>query len=182
MKSLILIIATIGSVIGTIQAQNYETVEAKYRGKPIIQMTLNDKKTWVLLDTGSEYTVLDTGAKKKYGFFVSASSANTLNISGLSSTNNRLHETSRASLQFGHVQLKGPTYAFDLSTVATSIQRRTGKRITAIIGTHMMRNHGFILDMSTGTASIKVKPKKKRGERKFETEEVIIAKNANSKR
>lgn len=182
MKYLIIIIAVIGLHLSPLVAQNFETVEAKYRGKPIIQMTLNDKKTWVLLDTGSEYTVLDEGAKEKYDFFVSSSNDNRVKVSGLGSTNNHLMETSRARLKFGHVPLKGPAYAFDLSTVVQSIQLRTGKKISAIVGTHMMRNYGFVIDMRTGTASIKVKTKKKKGARKFESEEIIIAKNANSKR
>ncbi|WP_420582329.1 aspartyl protease family protein [Reichenbachiella sp.] len=182
MKTLLLIITTLGYALGTVQAQGSETVEAKFRGKPIIQMTLNNKKTWVLLDTGSEFTVLDTGAQKKYGFHTSSSSTDRFNISGLNSTNNKLMSTSQATFKYGQVKLKGPSYAFDLSTVVKSIQQRTGKKISAIVGTHMMRNHGFVIDMSTGTASIKVKTKKKKEDRKIELEEIIIAKNANSKR
>lgn len=178
MKNIIFLIVIMGWTCHLSHAQNYETVEARYRGKPIIEMTLNDKKTWVLLDTGSEYTVLDSGAKDKYEFFVSLSSENRINVSGLGSTNNRLNEASHARLKFEHVVLKGPTYAFDLSTVAKSIQLRTGKRISAIIGTHMMRSYGFVIDMGNNTATIHIKSKKKNRPSDYKSDDMIIAKNA----
>ncbi|SMD33867.1 Aspartyl protease [Reichenbachiella faecimaris] len=178
MKKFIVIVSLVALVNNFTRAQELETVEAKYRGKPIIQMTLNDKKTWVLLDTGSEYTILDSGAKQKYDFFVSHSNDDRINVSGLGSTNNGLSETSNAELRFGHVKLKGPTYAFDLSTVAKSIQLRTGKRITAIIGTHMMRSYGFVIDMRDSTATLHIKSKKKKNQSDFSSDDMIIAKNA----
>ncbi|MEP2023033.1 MAG: aspartyl protease family protein [Reichenbachiella sp.] len=178
MKKFILVISLVGLVSNFTRAQELETVEAKYRGKPIIQMTLNDKKTWVLLDTGSEYTVLDSEAKKKYGFFVSHSNDGSINVSGLGSANNGLKEVTRAELKFGNVKLKGQSYAYDLSTVAKSIQLRTGKRITAIIGTHMMRSYGFVIDMRDSTATMYVKTKKKKKQSDFYSEEMVIAKNA----
>lgn len=183
MKKLILMIAVLGLASSQSEAQNFETVEAKYRGKPIIQMTLNKKKTWVLLDTGSEYTVLDSGAKDKYEFHVFPSRDHNLNVSGLGSTNNQLMETSHVDLQFGHVELKGRAFAYDLSTVAQSIQLRTGKRITAIIGTHMMRSYGFVIDMRHSTATLYVKSKKKKNKQNdYISEEIIIAKNATFKK
>lgn len=171
-------ITLVGMINHFARAQKFETVEAKYQGKPIIQMTLNDKKTWVLLDTGSEYTVLDSESKDKFGFFVSQSNEDRINVSGLGSKNNGLKETSRARLKFEHVELKGPTYAFDLSTVAKSIQLRTGKRISAIIGTHMMRSYGFVIDMRTSTATLHIKSKKKNKSSDYNTDEMVIAKNA----
>jgi len=178
MKKLIVIISLIGLASNLTRAQEIETIEAKYSGKPIIQMTLNNKKTWVLLDTGSEYTVLDSGAKDKFNFYVQPFSNKNINVSGLGSTHNKLMETNGAQINFGYVRLRGITYAFDLTPIVKSIHNRTGKRITAIIGTHMMRNYGFVIDMGENTASITVKPKKKKKQNDKSSEEFIIAKNA----
>jgi hypothetical protein len=40
----------------------------RYKGKPIVQMTLNGKKTWALLDTGSDISILNIRYKDKYNF------------------------------------------------------------------------------------------------------------------
>lgn len=42
-------------------------------------------------------------------------------------------------------------YAFDLTNVAESIEARTGKRITAIIGTTLMQSYGFVIDMGNNS-------------------------------
>ncbi|MCB0505876.1 MAG: hypothetical protein KDC58_10295, partial [Cyclobacteriaceae bacterium] len=57
-------------------------------------------------------------------------------------------------------QLRCPMYAFDISNIAESIQARTGKRITAIIGTHLMRTYGFVIDMGNDTVVMYSKIKK----------------------
>lgn len=142
-------------------AQMDDRVEARYKGKPIIRMMLNGEKTWVLLDTGSDVTVLDTKMKDKYGFHVLTSSDANLKVPGFGSSGNQLSPASHVNFEFGGVRLRGPVFAFDLTTVARSIQQRTGKRISAIIGTRMMSTYGFVIDMRNGTASIPVKNKKK---------------------
>ena len=118
-------------------------------------MTLNNQKTWILLDTGSGLTVLDTKVKDKYGFITSGDSR--LRVSGFGSDENQLHRAFKAKIQFGDVHLRGVIYAFDISTVAQSIRRRTGKRIAGIIGTNMMRTYGFVIDMGNGRAVMPVK-------------------------
>ena len=169
----ILSIMLVSSIL-KVKGQDLETVEAKYSGKPIIQMNINDKKSWVLLDTGSEYTVLDSESEEKFDFHINHSKNDGMNVSGLGSSNNQLKEVENASIRFGHVTLKGPIYAFDLTTVANSIQLRTGKRVTAIIGTHMMRNHSFVIDMGKNTATLHVKPEKRK-DKKYNSDEIVIA-------
>lgn len=142
-------------------AQMLDVVAAKYTGKPIIKMTINHQKTWVLLDTGSDITILDTEMKDKYGFVTFSNNEPALNVPGFGSSNNQLEKTGKVEIHFGEVRLHGQIYAFDLTSVMRSIHRRTGKRVTAIIGTNMMRAYGFVLDMRNGTAMIPVKKKKK---------------------
>lgn len=40
--------------------------QANYKHKPIVEMTINNTKTWVLLDTGSDITILDIKSKKSW--------------------------------------------------------------------------------------------------------------------
>jgi len=68
MKKIVLSLLLISLIITFSHAQQIDTLIAKYYGKPVIKMTLNGKKTWVLLDTGSEITVLNTRSKDKFEF------------------------------------------------------------------------------------------------------------------
>lgn len=133
-------------------AQELNVIEARYFDKPIIQMTINDKKAWVLLDTGSGVTILNSRVKDEFGFMIIDNSSNELNVPGFGSTENRLRRAAKARIKFGGVSLRGIIYAFDFSSITKSIQKRTGKKISAIIGTKMMRKYGFVLDMSKGSA------------------------------
>lgn len=174
MKNKIVIFMIAGLIHNFTQAQELDVVEAKYRGKPIIQMLLNGQKTWVLLDTGSDFTVLDTKVKDKYEFSMIRSTDASLKVPGFGSTGNQLTLASHVKLEFGEVRLKGPVFAFDLSTIAKSIQRRTGKRIAGIIGTRMMSTYGFVIDMRRGTASIAVKRKKKDMPKVYDQESLVV--------
>ncbi|MEO9854181.1 MAG: retropepsin-like aspartic protease [Reichenbachiella sp.] len=174
MKSKIVTFMIVGLIHNFTQAQELDVVEAKYRGKPIIQMMLNGQKTWVLLDTGSDFTVLDTKVKDKYEFHILSSNDASLKVPGFGSTGNQLAPASHVKLEFGEVRLRGPVFAFDLSAVAKSIQRRTGKRIAGIIGTRMMSTYGFVIDMRSGTASIEVKRKKKDRKREYDQESLVV--------
>lgn len=159
------------------QAQERETIEAKFYGKPIVQIMLNGVKTWMLLDTGAGVTILDITMQDKYDFKTYQNDDARLNIPGFGSSDNQLKTTSNAKLAFGKKELQGAVYAYDLSTVSKSIHDRTGKRIAGIIGIRMMRTHGFIIDMGRNTASITIR-KKKVKRIKILKEEDLIA-NAN---
>lgn len=141
--TLILALSLIG--FNFAHAQPYLVQEVSYKHKPVVEMTINNKKTWVLLDTGSEITILDIKSKKEFGFGTFVKKG--YKVPGFGSTGNQLHRATNVDLRFGGVQLRAPMFAFDLSNIAESIEERTGKRITAIIGTGMMQTYGFVIDI-----------------------------------
>ena len=138
--------------------QSLAVQQASYKHKPIVEMTINNKKTWVLLDTGSDITILDINTKKAFGF--TSYEKEGYKVPGFGSENNQLHRANDVNLKFGNTQLRCPMYAFDISNISESIQARTGKRITAIIGTHLMRTYGFVIDMGNDTVVMYSKIKK----------------------
>ena len=75
--------------------------QANYKHKPIVEMTINNTKTWVLLDTGSDITILDIKSKKKLGFSTLANAGRT--VPGLGSSNNRLYRAKNVTLNFGDI-------------------------------------------------------------------------------
>ena len=139
--------------------------QANYKHKPIVEMTINNTKTWVLLDTGSDITILDIKSKKKLGFSTLANAGRT--VPGLGSSNNRLYRAKNVTLKFGDTPLYGPMYAFDLTNVAESIETRTGKRITAIIGTSLMQSYGFVIDICNNSVVMYNQKNNQRGSNQY---------------
>ncbi|MCB0654903.1 MAG: retropepsin-like domain-containing protein [Saprospiraceae bacterium] len=149
-RPFILIVLLIKAVFGQLTyGQPVDIQQASYQHKPIVEMQINNKKTWVLLDTGSDITILDSKSKKHLGFDIVKSASRY--VPGFGSENNLLHRVKNASLLFGNTALRGPMYAFDLGPIAESIQARTGKRISAIIGTSLMQAYGFVIDLGNNS-------------------------------
>ena len=135
--------------INTCFAQELVSTESKFIGKPIVEMTLNGKKIWALLDTGSEYTILNIATKNRFKYESYKLDRAKYKIQGLGTELNHMYTIRKAEIGFHDVKLEGNILAYDISNIVNSIKTRTGKTITAIIGTKMMRRHGFVIDMSS---------------------------------
>ena len=135
-------------------------IETRYKDRPIIQMTLNEKKIWVLLDTGSSMSLLNIRAAGVYGFQASFADE-AVHATGFGSQRNELAEVCGARLYYHDVRLHGQFFAYDISNIVTSIHQNTGKKISAILGTDMMRRYEFVIDMGNRTVSMNFKPKKR---------------------
>lgn len=138
-------------------AQHSIVHEVSYVNKPIVEMTLNGKKVWVLLDTGSAITIFNIEAKEKHGFQTFLIDDDKFKVPGFGSEGNQLLQVRKVKLKFGEVRLRQQFFAFDLSNIVSSISSRTGKEIVAIIGTNMMSTYGFVIDMGQNTVSMRLK-------------------------
>lgn len=143
-------------------AQSKLVQEAHYKNSPIVQMTLNDKKVWVLMDTGATISILNLDSNNEFGFNTTLNLNSQLKVPGFGSVNNRLYQVSNARIKFGKTHLKKRFYAFDITNIVNSIKARTGKKITAIIGTNIMQPYGFVIDMGNETVVMNYYEKKKR--------------------
>ena len=160
MKTLLIILGITTLISTNVLGQTYETLTAKYKEKPVVEMTLNGQKIWVLLDTGAEISVLSLKSEDKYGFHAYQNIDEPYHVTGFGSSRNDLHQVAGAKLYFGDLKLKSTFFAYDISNITSSIKRRTGKTISAIIGTSLMTKYGFIIDMSEKTITMKYKMKK----------------------
>lgn len=165
MKTQILLSMVLATTLigNSVYGQTLAVQQASYKHKPIVEMTINGKKTWVLLDTGSDITILDINTKKAFGF--TSYKKEGFKVPGFGSENNQLHRANNVNLMFGDTRLRCPFYAFDISNIVASIKARTGKRITAIIGTHLMRTYGFVIDMGNDTVVMYSKIKKSKSQK-----------------
>lgn len=140
-------------------AQKFNVEEANYKHKPIIEMTINNQKTWVLLDTGTDITIININSKDKFGFTSYINNESRYQVPGFGSEKNQLHQVRNCDLKFGDTHLKRMVYAFDISNITNSIKIRTGKNVTAIIGYNMMSKYGFVIDMENNTVVMKGRKK-----------------------
>ncbi|MBU2912464.1 MULTISPECIES: aspartyl protease family protein [Reichenbachiella] len=176
MKFIILLLGILVAACTLGHGQNHQTMKTRYYEKPIVEMTLNGKKTWVLLDTGSDITVFNLKSKDRYDFHAHQDFNQQIKVAGFGSRHNQLHQVTNARLYFGEMQLKSDFYAYDITNIVSSIRARTGKHVTAILGTNLMRQYGFVIDMGTNTVSIEYKVKKNKRSQKQDSE-LTIAKN-----
>ena len=143
------------------QAQDFEKTMDHYKSKPIVRMTLNGEKIWALLDTGTDITLLDLEAGEEFGFTTYVRPDAKFVIPGVGANNYyQLHQVRQAELRYGDTELKRKVYAYNLSNVVGSIRERTGKKITAIIGSDMMCAYGFVIDLGEKTVVLSKKNKK----------------------
>ena len=158
----LLIIAGLFFNFASAKAQEIQIKASHYQSKPIVKMTLNGKKIWALLDTGTESTIIDLNAKEDYGFKTYIIDDPKYLVAGVGANNYlQLHQVRNAYLQYGETQLKRKVYAYNLENVISSIHERTGKKVTAIIGSEMMCAYGFVIDLGEKTVVLQSKKDKK---------------------
>ncbi|PIB35970.1 hypothetical protein BFP72_11470 [Reichenbachiella sp. 5M10] len=176
MKTQILLLGLYLTACSLAQAQDSHTLALRFREKPIVPMTLNGKKTWVLLDTGSDISVLNLRDQDKYAFHAHQDFNQKIKVAGFGSRHNQLHEVTNAQLYFGEMRLKTDFYAYDITHIVSSIRARTGKTVTAILGTNLMRQYGFVIDIGTSTVHVDYQVKEKKNKKQKDSA-YTIAKN-----
>jgi hypothetical protein len=158
----LLIIAGLFFNLAAAKAQETQIKASHYQSKPIVKMTLNGKKIWALLDTGTASTIIDLNAKEDYGFRTFISSDSEYVVAGVGPNNyHQLHQVRNAEILYLETELKRKVFAYNLQNIVSSIQERTGKKITAIIGSEMMCAYGFVIDLGEKTVMLQSKKDKK---------------------
>lgn len=124
---------------------NRSSIEIKSLEKvPIVEVTLNGKTAYFVLDSGSDVSLLDSAEANDYGFFFQKRA--TRSIVGASGGNQSLYQATGVNLQIDRQPLQTAFYATDLSPVIESLSNSTGIAISGIIGMDLMRKYGFEID------------------------------------
>ncbi|HEY4653093.1 MAG TPA: aspartyl protease family protein [Cyclobacteriaceae bacterium] len=116
--------------------------------KPIVAGTLNGKKVYFLLDTGSDFTLLNETETKKYGFkTVNRESDLIVNKAvGMGGTIVEFKSVYNVSISLGSTRISTTCLAYDMSLLVTIIRNRSGIEISGIIGSDVMKRYGVIID------------------------------------
>lgn len=117
------------------------------RHQPIVKGTMNGKKAYFLLDTGSDITLLNIGDAKKYGFeYRNRSDLRDYQLSGLGKSTTELLGIYNIDLQLGSQKIKDIFIAYDISNIIYSLSSSASVEINGIIGSKALRRHGFVID------------------------------------
>ena len=162
MKSFLLLTAITLATFFSIEAQEIIKIEDHIGAKPVVRMTLNGKKIWVLLDTGASVNLLDINAQRKYDFGVYNRPNNTVNVVGFASSEIELPRVDGIDLRYQGVRLQDEFLAHDLTDVINSVKQESMITISGIIGYSMMRKYGFVIDMGKDVAVLSYKRRKMR--------------------
>ena len=115
-------------------------IQSESEKRLIIQGLLNDKKVYMLIDTGASIGMFHKDAVKKYGLVMSGHSVNLVGAGGAFS----------AKVCNTPLMVSGkPLYQFvvsDIKDVVNSIERQTGIRIAGIIGLNQMKLLNMAID------------------------------------
>lgn len=162
MKSFLFFAAITLASFFSVEAQEIIKIEDQIGTKPVVKMTLNGKKIWVLLDTGASVNLLDIKVQKKYDFGVYNRPGNSVNVVGFASSEMELPRVDGIDLRYQGIRLKDEFLAHDLTDVVNSVKQESMITISGIIGYSMMRKYGFVIDMGKDVAVLSYKKKKMR--------------------
>lgn len=114
--------------------------------KPIVQGTLNGRRAYFLLDTGSDFTVLNEGMSERYGFFALDNLPDETKAVGVGGTVVSFRPAHNVAIVLGSTQLFTTCRTYDMSRVVEAIRKKCGIEIVGIIGSDAMKRHGVIID------------------------------------
>ena len=121
----------------TVEIVNIEKV-------PIVKCELNGKEVYLVLDSGSEITLVHGPDAEKYGFTYKNGASKS--IVGASGGHQSLFEAQAVELTIGQQLLKTQFYATDLSVIVKFLAISTGLKISGIVGMDLMCRYGFEID------------------------------------
>ena len=154
MKTLKTTLAIILMVLATaVYGQSTKQI-AEFNNKPIVEVSINGKKAWALLDTGTDFTIINSGSKKRLSFETYAYKNDKYKVAVIGDQSLQFEVAGKLDLMLGNSRLYGAILSCNMSNVVNSIKDKTGKHISMIIGLNMMKHHNFVIDLGEGTVSV----------------------------
>jgi len=147
MKTLLTLLILFGTLAA--YTQEYRLIKIKsMQSKPIVEVTLNGKKAYFIIDTGADISVLNAAVAEKYGF-ETLKDYSDYTAKGITNQDEKFMKVKNALVLLDSVQMRTDFFAFDMEHLAKSIEERTTYRIVGIIGADLLMRYGFVIDYGT---------------------------------
>lgn len=147
MKKLILLFSLLMFTFCTLKSQNlfngYEEVKIVSDSRLIIELEINNKKCFVLIDTGSSVSILDIQKSKIFNYDKNGKYPNP--IIGVNNSIQYMYYAKNIVVKIGSTN----TFQFvvgNISNIRDIIKNETGYEICGIIGYHTIKEVGLILN------------------------------------
>jgi len=147
-KKLILLLLLAGSLV---EGMAFEPTTDRYsidiiclKKVPIIEVQLNGKTAYFILDSGSDISLVNNKELTKYAF--SLKKRATKDLKGISGERKAIYEILDLHFQAAGQLLETTFYAADLSPLVGSLLKSTQIRVSGIIGMDLMKAYGFEID------------------------------------
>ncbi len=147
MKKLTLLFSLLMLISFGLNSQNlfdkYEKIEIVSDSRIIIELEINNKKCFVLIDTGSSVSILDIQKTKIFDYDKNGKYPNP--IIGVNNSVQYMYYVKNASVKIGKIS----TFQFvvgNISNIRDIIKNETGYEICGIIGYHTIKEVGLILN------------------------------------
>lgn len=122
--------------------------------KPVIEVSLNGKKAYFMIDTGSDITILNARDTKKYGFGIVKNAFENHTLVGMGGSISTIYSTYDVELKVGSSRVMNRYLAHDLSRVVRMMEEKIPFRISGIIGSDLMKRYGFVIDYANKQVGI----------------------------
>jgi hypothetical protein len=147
MKALLILLALLDGA-HTFSQTILEVPMKSFRSKPIIQVELNGKKSYFLVDSGSDISVVNTTALKHYGLFEVPVYQDGAMAIGFSGNTTQMSRIRNAELNFGDGLIHRDFMGYEMDPLVNSIEAKTGLRIAGIIGADVLVRFHCVIDYS----------------------------------
>jgi len=149
MRVLLLLTLLMGiSSISKAQGNKYEYLPIiKGHKQPIVAGTINGKKAYFLLDTGSALTILHRGHAKFFKFDHVNHVGKKQKIYGFDGSVQDLQNVYNAEIMLGGCKVVYPLVCYNMYQIVDVIKSKTGIAISGIIGADIMRMYSFLIDL-----------------------------------
>ncbi len=144
------------------------------QAKPIVEAKINGIKAYFLVDTGSDVTIVNKKAAKKFNFGLVEHNDPNLSIAAFGNNPHALLKVSGVKLTFDSNTIRSKVYAFDINNIVRSIYTKTRVKISGIIGSDIMKKYAFNIDYGSKQIWYSYKENKK-AEKKLR-KEIIVSK------
>lgn len=122
-----------------------------YNNWILVNLNLNGKDGWFIVDTGSMLTILDSGKINEYQFSIGDNSGNISGFGGQSS----MEYAYNVDLKFNNVVLSDQFFTQDIK-FTSQFEKITGKKIVGILGGNILSRYQFIIDYTNNVIKINI--------------------------
>lgn len=124
---------------------------------PVVEVLLNGKKAWFIIDTGASFTLLNTEEAGNFGFFVREHPLHQkTEVSGLGGKL-ILHETFSCMIDLGQLEIKHFSWkSGNINQISSRILKNEKIRLAGILGSDLLSRYGINVNYDTQTISYRM--------------------------